>query len=121
MSLGIISGDYLETLTDLGVTVTYSAATRTIDPIYGGETVSYANSTPTWIFFKRNSTIDLTKYGIVDVGDAYVIVPLTVIINYGDRIAFNSETFEYTPECKSAVRYANNTAMYNYYTLKKIV
>jgi len=120
MALGVSADDFTQIQSDLAVSVTYKPVTRVIDPIYGAETNSYGTSGKTWVFFKRSSTIDLTKWGITDVGDAYLIVPNDVTISYGDRVAYQSETFEYTPSCMGAVRYSNSVAMYNYYTLKLV-
>jgi len=123
MSLGATALDYAAVLADLGVSLTYQAVTNTSDPIYGAPTAapSYSSSTKTWIFFKRSSTLELTKWGIVDTGDAYVVIPATDTINFGDRVSYNSETFEYTPDCKSAEpRFANGVQLYKYYALKKV-
>jgi len=121
MSLGASSANFTEVLNDLKVSVTYQAATRTIDPMYGSaETISYASSTKSWIFFKHSSDIELKKWGIVDIGDAYVIMATTDSMNYGDRITSDSEIFEYTPDCKEVIRYVGANALYRYYTLKKV-
>lgn len=121
MTMGIAVSQFNYVLSKLGVAVTYYAATRSIDPIYGSETVSLAaGSSKTWIFFKKTSDIELKKWGISDVGDAYVIVPTTETISYGDRISYNSETYEYTPECKGVERYVTDVYFYKYYTLRKV-
>ena len=121
MTLGITTNSFTYILGKLGVSVGYYAATRTIDPIYGTETISLANvASKTWIFFKKTSDLELKKWGISDVGDAYVIVPTTDTINYGDRLTYNSETYEYTPECKGVERYITDIYMYKYYTLRKV-
>lgn len=119
--MGITVNSFNYILGKLGVVVGYYAATRTIDPIYGSETVSLASvSNKTWIFFKKTSDIELKKWGISDVGDAYVIVPTTETISYGDRVTYNGETYEFTPECKSVERYVSDVYMYKYYTMRKV-
>lgn len=119
--MGISTAQFNYILGKLGVSVNYYAATRTIDPIYGSETVSLANaSAKTWIFFKKTSDIELKKWGISDVGDAYILVPTTETIKYGDRVTYNGETYEYTPECKSVERYVTDVYMYKYYTLRLV-
>jgi hypothetical protein len=121
MSLGVSAADMAGIISDIGSVVGYYSATRTIDPIYGTETVSLATvSSKTWVFFKKTSDIELKKWGVVDIGDAYVIVPTTETINYGDRITFNSETYEYTPDCKGVERYIAQVYCYKYYSLRKV-
>lgn len=121
MSLGITNAEYLEVLGDIGVTVSYYAATRVVDPIYGSETVSLASPvSKTWIFWKRGSKIDLAKFGVLEMGDAYVIIPVSDNINYGDRVSYSGETYEYTPECFNSNRWADGGNIFKYFTLKKV-
>ena len=89
ISLGITTAEFDEVFADQKVSVTFSVATRTLDPIYGQtETVSYADSTKQWIFFKHDSDIVLKKWGIVDAGDAYVMMETSDSIAFGDRANF---------------------------------
>ena len=121
MSLGITNADFAEVLADLGTTVTYKALTRTIDPIHGSATDSYAaGSSKTWIFLKRNTKLDLTKWGIFDVGDAYLFMTTSDTLNIGDRITINSETFEYSQTNAGVKRFVGGTQVYNYYTLTQV-
>jgi len=120
MALGISLGPFNEILNDQKVTVTVSSATTVIDSIYGSETTTYTGSTKQWIFFKHSSDIELKKFGIVDIGDAYAVMPTTDSIAFGDRLFKDGEIFEFTPDCKSVLRYANNLAIYRFYTLKKV-
>lgn len=121
ISLGITTKDFNQIYNDLKVSVTFSTVTQTIDPIYGQTTSSsYSDATKQWIFFKHSSETALKQWGIADVGEAYAIMPTTDSISYGDRITYNSEIFEYTPDCKNVYRYANGTALYKYYTLKRV-
>ena len=121
MSLGVTTGPTNAIISDLAVSVTYKTVTRVLDPIYGTETLTYSDSTKSWIFFKHSSDLDLIKWGIVDIGDAYVIMPITeAALNYGDRVVYDGETFEFTPECKIVKRYLNNTALYRYASLRKV-
>jgi len=120
MSLGISANDFSAILADLGTALTYRAYAGSLDE-FGGTSYSFAaDTTKTWIFFKHGSKTFLSKFGIVEEGDAYVIVPATVTISYRDRIVYNSETFEYTPDCVWAERKAGGTSCYKYYTLKKV-
>jgi hypothetical protein len=121
LALNVTDAEFNEVFADQKVTVTYSVATQTIDPIYGQATsTTYVTSTKQWIFFKHSSDIVLKAFGIVDIGDAYAIMPITDSINYGDRITYDGETFEFTPDCKSVYRYANNTPLYRFFTMKKV-
>jgi len=120
MSLGISSSDFTQTLTNIGASVTYRAFDGTRDE-FGG--ISYAWATDvskTWIFFKRSSRTDLVKWGVVEIGDAYVLMPSTDSISHGDRIVFNGEIFEYTPECIWSERKAGGTTLYKYYSMLKV-
>lgn len=120
MALGIVEADFTQTLNDLGVSVTYRAWNGSLDE-FGGTVYSYAgDASKTWIFFKRSSRTDLIKWGISEIGDAYVLIPVSETINYRDRIVFQGEIFEYTPDCIWANRFANGVALYKYYTLKKV-
>jgi len=117
----ITNADFTKILSDIGVVVAYYAATRVMDPVYGTETVTLGNVvSKTWVFRKKVSDIELKKWGIVDIGDAYVMTPTTEIINYGDRIIFSGETYEYTPDCKSNEVRVGGVYMANYYTMKKV-
>ena len=121
MVVGASVNDFLQILSDLAVTVTYYQATNTQDTMYGQGTPTYgAGVSKTWIFFKRGSKIDLAKFGIVDNGDAYVLFPTSDSLYYGDRVAINGETFEYTPDCFNSDRYANGVHMFRYCTLKLV-
>ena len=122
MVLGISNSDFAEVLSDLGVTVSYKALTRAVDGIYGSATDTYAAGTnKTWVFLKRTSKLDLTKWGIFDIGDAYVFMTTSDTINIGDRLTVNGETYEYSQTNASVGRFVGGTAVYNYYTLTKVV
>lgn len=119
--LGITTNEFDEVFADQKVAVTYSAATNVIDPIYGQvNSTTYVETAKEWIFFKHSSDVTLKAWGIAELADAYVIMPTTDGINYGDRVTYDSEIFEYTPDCKEALRYAAGTSLYKYYTLKKV-
>ena len=121
MALGAGTSEFNEVLNDQKVSLTYSVATRSIDPIYGqANSVSYADETKQWIFFKRSSELALKQWGIVEVGDAYVIMTASDSMRFGDRVTLNSETFEYTPDCKEVYRYVGSTALFKYYSLKLV-
>ncbi len=119
--LGAGTAEFNEILSDQKVSLTYSTATRTIDPIYGQATsTSYSDETKNWIFFKRSSELALKQWGIVEVGDAYVIMASTDSMSFGDRVTYESETFGYTPDCKEVLRYVGSTVLFRYYSLKKV-
>ena len=113
--------DFTKILGDIGVTVTYYVATRVIDPIYGSETVTLdAGTSKTWVFRKKASDIELKKWGVADIGTSYIMTPVADTINYGDRIVFSGETYEYTPDCKSNEVRVGGVYMANYYSLLKV-
>lgn len=119
--VGVSANDFAGILAEAAVTVTYYAATVANDPVTGDPTVSLATGvSKSWIFYKPSSKIDLTAIGVMDTGDAYVIMPTSATLNYSDRITYGGETFEYTPTCKYAKREVGNVSMFNSYTLKKV-
>jgi len=121
ISLGITTAQFDQVFADQKVTVSSSVATITIDPIYGqASEITYVDSAKQWIFFKNSSELALKAWGIVEVADAYAIMPTEDSIKYGDRVTYDSEVFEYTPDCKSVYRYANGTPLYRYFTLKLV-
>ena len=120
MSLGISASDFTATLADLGASVTYRKFNGSKDQ-YGGTVYSFATDiTKTWIFFKRSSRTDLIKWGISEVGDAYVLMATTDSLNYNDRLVVDGEIFEFTNDCIFATRTVAGIALYKYYTLKKV-
>ena len=121
ISLGITTAQFDQVFSDQKVTVSSSVASITIDPIYGqANEITYVDSAKEWIFFKNSSELSLKMWGIVEVADAYVIMETEDSIAFGDRITYDSEIFEYTPDCKSVYRYANGTPLYRFYTLKLV-
>ncbi len=121
MSLGITTKQFDQVFSDQKVTVSSSVATTTINPIYGQVTATtYVDTEKEWIFFKHSSELSLKMWGIEEVADAYAIMPTEDSITFGDRVTYDSEIFEFTPDCKKVLRYANGTALYNFYTLKKV-
>ena len=115
LSLGITTSEFDEVFADQKVTISSSVATQSIDPIYGQvNSTTYVDTEKQWIFFKHSSEFALKKWGIAEIADAYAIMPTE------DSIAYDSEIFEFTPDCKSVLRYANGTVLYRYYTLKKV-
>lgn len=118
--MGITAADFAAILSDLGVSITYQAYAGNKDEA-GGMNYSFAaNATKTWIFFKRSSRTDLVKWGISEIGDAYVLMTISDSMNYGDRVVYDSETYEYTADCISSYRKVNGTAMFRYYVLRKV-
>jgi len=121
MIKGIKTTDFLSILSDLSSTITYQQFNGTTDSIYGGTTYTFASdATKSWIFFKHGSKIDLAKFGIVELADAYVIMPTTDSISFRDRVVYSGEKFEYTPECLEVLRIINGVSLFKYFTLKKI-
>ena len=120
MALGISASSFTAILEDLGTSVTYREFNGDQDQ-FGGTTYSYATDvTKTWIFFKRSSRTDLIKWGISEVGDAYVLVPVTDSLSYRDRVAYAGEVFEFTNDCIFATRTVAGVDHYKYYVLKKV-
>ena len=120
MALGISASCFTAVLADLGVSVTFRQFNGTQDQ-FGGTSYSYvADVTKTWIAFKRSSRTDLIKWGISEVGDFYVLVPIADSLAYNDRVVYGGEVFEFTNDCIFATRSVAGVDHYKYYVLKKV-
>jgi hypothetical protein len=121
MTIPITSADFTQILTDLQVTVSYYAVTNVIDPVYGSNAPTYASPvSKSWIFYKRSGDLKTQLPGLVDNGDAYVFMPTTDSMNFGDRIVYGGETFEFSHDCIYINRYAGTNNLFKYYTVKKV-
>lgn len=123
MSLGTLAqGHFTQILSDLGRTVSYSAVTITEDGYGNRETTYAAGTDKTWIFLKRNQRYLFDKEGLVELGDAYIMIPNTDSISVFDRITMDGETYEVTGSGGNPimVRHFNGATAYKYATLKKL-
>lgn len=93
--VGIATTDFTSNaLSDFGVSVTYEAVTKALDPITGEETLSYASGvSKTVVFIKRSQSYDTSREGIVDLGDAYCMAETSDGFKKDDLVTYNSEKF----------------------------
>lgn len=86
--------DFVAIQNDLKRTVSYEVVTKTIDPMSGTETSSYATATnKTMIFFLNDNKWLFDKDGLIETGDAYVMAETSVGIKKFDRITVDGETY----------------------------
>lgn len=95
MSDGVSSADFTGTiLSDMGRVVSYQVVTKTVDPLNGVETSTFATAgNQTVVFFLEKNRYIWDKEGILAVGDAYVIASTTVGIKRYDRFSIDGETY----------------------------
>ena len=93
--LGLEVSDFTDNvLLDLGVDVTWIERTKFIDNITGAP--EFTEETPVVIqgvFVKRALRYNWNKEGLIEMGDAYVMVPYTVLIKKADHVIFDGEKY----------------------------
>ena len=93
-SSGVNIDDFAQILSDYGRVVSYKVVTITQDAITGSETTSFATAgNVTVVFFLEDNRYIWDKEGLLEVGDAYIIAPLTVGINRYDQFTIDGETY----------------------------
>lgn len=101
---GVSINDFAQILSDYGRTVSYSVVTKTNDPITGSETTTFATaSDQTVIFFLEENRYLWDKDGLLEVGDAYIIAPLTLAIKRYDQFTIDGQAFYIENVTKRAV------------------
>lgn len=118
---GVSPNDFTQILNDFGVSVTYKTGTKTTSAITGTEKFSYVDSTITAIVFKERQRFTFDPEGILENGDAYIMVPTTQAMNKGDRVVFDGETYEISPMDRTIIRKFAGTSLFNFATLHKMV
>ena len=94
MDTGITTNDFSQIISDMGVTVSYSVVTITRHPVTGDETTTFATaSDQTVIFFLEQNRYIWDKEGLLEVGDAYIIAPLTLGIKRYDQFTYDSRKY----------------------------
>lgn len=87
-------GDFNAILNDLKRTVSWYDATKTISPMNGVETVTYASAvSKEVVFFRNDNKYIFDKEGIVEVGDAYIMAPTTMNFAREDKVTIDGETY----------------------------
>jgi hypothetical protein len=117
MSLGITSADFTQILNDLGRTISYQKATKTVDPMNGSEIVSYAAASNQVVaFFLNQHEWIWEQYGLIQVGDAYAIAPHS--LGFGKLDKFTIDGDEYIIK-EAEYRYVAGVLMHDFCTCYK--
>lgn len=81
----------------IGVTVTRTPVTKTIDGTYGSETLTPGTDEDIICFisldFKKTNRYFVTKEGQVESGDAFILVKPTQALNKDDIITYDSRKY----------------------------
>jgi hypothetical protein len=94
MGTGISTDDFTQILSDFTRTVSYKVVTITNDQITGDETTTFASASDTSVvFFKTDSRFMFDKEGLMEVGDAYIMVPLSKGIKRYDQFTIDGDTY----------------------------
>ena len=115
---GVSVDDFQQILADMGRTVSYKVVTRSQDSITGSETTTFAAAVDvTAIFFLNENKYIWDKEGLVAVGDAYLIVPITFGAKRYDQVTIDGESY-YVDNTRN--RYVLTVGMQTYCTLFKV-
>jgi hypothetical protein len=109
---GVKADDFSQILADFTRTVSYKVVTKTTNDLTGDETSSYAaSSNVNLVFFKEDCRYIFDKEGLLQVGDAYVMAPITTGIKRYDQFTVDGFTYYIENIIK---RYILGTAMFDY-------
>jgi len=116
--IGIEQSDFTNNaLSDFGVQLSWEDCTKTNDNITGDETLSYSTAVlTTAVFVKRSQRYEQTAEGLVDLGDAYIMSPISLGFAKNDRITYEGEIFLINEVIR---RRANGINMFDKCTLIK--
>ena len=117
---GVSTQDFNVIYLDLGRSITYRTAIKKTSNITGTEEFVYSDSTITAVVFKERTRYIFDPEGILDAGDAYIMVPTTQALVKGDRVIFDGETYEITPADANIIRKFGGTSLFNFATLRKV-
>jgi hypothetical protein len=74
--------------------VSHEAATKTTNNITGDETFSYAAAATLSVYIvRKNRPWFLDKAGLIEGGDAIMLVPYGTTVSKNDKITWNSNTY----------------------------
>ena len=91
---GVVTGDFSQILTDFGRTVSYSVVTKTTNAMNGQETSTFATAANlTVVFFYEQNKYLWDPEGLIQVGDAYIIAPVSAGIARYDQFTVDGKTF----------------------------
>lgn len=102
-------------LADLGRSFTHYAATIVTDNETGKPVLSFdAGTTRTGVFLRKEQVYKLDNTGLVEQGDAFLMIPTTVTLNKNDEVGIDSGRYRVE---NSITRYAGSVAMYKFVRL----
>lgn len=109
--IGITIADFQQVMDDLQRTISYQVSSKTTDGM-GNETTTFAAaSNLLMVFYKNDTRYKFDKEGLTQIGDAYVMAPLTAGIKRYDRLTIDSNVYY----IESVVRrYIGDVAMFDY-------
>jgi hypothetical protein len=110
MTKGVSANDFLEIHSDFKRTISYEAVTKTIDPITGDEVLVYATAEDKEvIFFLEDKRFQFDKEGLVELGDAYIMTPVTFEPSRMDKFSIDNRKYLIKQVLK---RYVMDVAMH---------
>lgn len=110
MTSDITSDDFTAILADMTRTVSYQEVTKTVDPVTGDEILVYGTAADKGVvFFLEENRYLFDKEGLIEVGDAYIMSPLTFEPQRMDKFSIDGYTYLVKNVTK---RYVTNVAMH---------
>jgi len=116
MPSGIETTDFSANIyTDWAVPVTLTTVTTAIDSITGDETITTASTASiNAVFLRKEQRWMIDKEGLLQEGDAYIMILPSQALNKNDTITANSETFRVQDIITRYNGAPSNEAMFKY-------
>jgi len=91
---GVGVDDFVQILADFTRTVSYQVVTKTTDSLTGDETSAFGVASPQGVVFLMEENRYLfDKEGLLEVGDAYIMAPLSLGIKRYDQFSVDGRSF----------------------------
>lgn len=91
---GVRTDDFAQIFSDMKRSVSYKVVTKTTDPMTGAEITTFVSaSSVDLIFFLEENRYIWDKEGLLSVGDAYIIAPITTGIKRYDQFTIAGVTY----------------------------
>lgn len=119
MAITFVKKEWIDSIIErLDTTVSRTPVTKTTDPITGAETLTTGSAADILaIFVRRNKRWTFDKEGLIEGGDAYMIVKDTVTLNKDDIITFDSKQYRVQDIIKRYTDNNQSTEVYKYANL----
>ena len=93
--IGMKPADFTDNaLADFGVTISWENSTKALHPTSGDETLSYAAAAnKTAVFLLRSKTYEQSPEGLIEKGDAYVMVVPADGFAKDDKVTYGGVTY----------------------------